>query len=59
MDYRERSGSVVESLTRDRGAAGSSTPASLRCDFEQEHYLNLPASIEIVKSYYYASLKHQ
>ena len=29
--HRERSGSVVECLTRDRGAAGSSSPASLPC----------------------------
>ena len=28
---RERSGSMVECLTRDRGAAGSTSPASLRC----------------------------
>ena len=33
----ERSGSVVECLTRDRGAAGSSSQASLCCVLEQEH----------------------
>ena len=31
MEFRERSGSVVESLTRDRGAMDSSLLASLRC----------------------------
>ena len=34
---RRRSGSVIECLTRDRGAAGSSPPASLRRVLEQEH----------------------
>ena len=29
--YGERSGSVVECLTRDRGVAGSASLASLRC----------------------------
>ena len=33
----ERSGSVVECLTRDQRAAGSSLTASLRCVLEQEH----------------------
>ena len=28
---RERSGSVVECLTRDRGAAGRASPALLHC----------------------------
>ena len=34
---RERSGSVVECLTRDRRAAVRASPASLRCVLEQEH----------------------
>ena len=33
----ERSGSVVESLTRDRRAGGSSLTGSLYCVLEQEH----------------------
>ena len=31
MAYRERSGSMVECLTRDRGARVRASPASLRC----------------------------
>ena len=34
---RERSGSVVECWTRDRGAMGRASPASLCCVLEQEH----------------------
>ena len=34
---REPSGSVVECLTRDRRAAGSSLTGALRCVLEQEH----------------------
>ena len=34
---RERSGSVVECLTRDRRAAVQASPASLCCILEQEH----------------------
>ena len=34
---RERSGSVVECLTRDRGAAGSSLTGVTVCVLEQEH----------------------
>ena len=35
--FRERSGSVVECLTRDRGAAGvRASPASLCCVLEQD-----------------------
>ena len=30
-------GSVVEGMTQDQGAVGSSWPSSLRCVFEQEH----------------------
>ena len=33
--FRVRSGSVVECLTRDQGAAGSSLTASLHCVLEQ------------------------
>ena len=33
----ERSGSVVECLTRDRGARFRASPASLRFVLEQEH----------------------
>ena len=34
---RERSGSVVERLTRDQKAAGLEAPVSLGCVLEQEH----------------------
>ena len=34
---RERSGSVVECLTRDRRAAGSSLTGVTACVLEQEH----------------------
>ena len=33
----ERSGSVVECLTRDQGPGVRASPASLRCVLEQEH----------------------
>ena len=35
-DIRERSGSMVESLTRDRRAEVRASPVSLRCVLEQD-----------------------
>ena len=36
---REHSGSVVEGLTEDRGAAGRDSSASLCCDIEQDTFI--------------------
>ena len=36
---REHSGSVVECLTLDRGAVGSTSPASLCCVLEQDTFI--------------------
>ena len=37
FSFRERSGSVIECLTRDRGPRVRASPASLCCVLEQEH----------------------
>ena len=42
----EHSGSVVECLTRGRGAVGTSSPGSLRCVLEQD---NINPSLVLVQ----------